>query len=97
MTGAGWGDLPVMEREAFDLSRLRLEVAASPAHPDGVCTREHMICAGCRLGARIATRYGGPMADCRVCCHGWAVRHDPVHCWQRADLLGRTPTAQGAP
>ncbi|MEU6891614.1 hypothetical protein ABZ934_07395 [Streptomyces sp. NPDC046557] len=90
-----WSDLPRMEQDAFDLSRLQLKVETSHAHPDGVCTRQHMMCVGCRTGARIATKYGGPMADCRICHFAWAVRHDPVHCWQRDDLPGGHSTGQG--
>ncbi|WP_405921116.1 hypothetical protein [Streptomyces sp. NBC_00122] len=77
-----------MDEEAFDLSRLRMTVETSAAHPEGVCTLEHMLCAGCRMLARIATQYGGPMADCRICCYAWAVQHDPVRCWQRVDVYG---------
>ncbi|MCX4696888.1 hypothetical protein [Streptomyces sp. NBC_01408] len=84
----GWDDLPRMEREAFDLSRLQLKVKTSPAHPDGACDREHMTCHGCRMPARVATRFGGPMADCRACCFAWAVEHDPVRCWQNLTPLG---------
>ncbi|MEU6863692.1 hypothetical protein ABZ924_10515 [Streptomyces sp. NPDC046876] len=58
------------------------EVEVSAAHPGGICSRAHVPCGGCGLPAPIAVRYGGPMADCRLCCYAWAVRHDPSRCWQ---------------
>ncbi|MER7827033.1 hypothetical protein ABTX85_31240 [Streptomyces sp. NPDC096097] len=59
------------------------EVEEAHAHPGGECARAHVLCAGCGLPAPIAIKYGGPMADCRPCRHGWRVHHDPVRCWQR--------------
>ncbi|MEU6758618.1 hypothetical protein [Streptomyces sp. NPDC046685] len=76
-----------MEREAFDLHRLTLEVEASEAHPDGACTQGHTRCAGCGLLAPIAVKYGGPMAYCRLCYSGWAVHHDPIQCWRRSSFF----------
>lgn len=85
MTAPGWGDLPRMQREAFDLHRLTLEVEASEAHPGGECTRAHMPCRTCGQLAPIAVMYGGPMADCRVCYFAWSVHHDPELCWLRSN------------
>lgn len=81
MTAPGWGDLPKMQREAFGLHRLTLEVEASEAHPDGEGMRAHMLCRTCGQLAPIAIMYGGPMADCRLCCFAWSVHHDPELCW----------------
>ncbi|MFG2995539.1 hypothetical protein [Streptomyces sp. NPDC048340] len=72
-----------MHRQAYDLTRLTRTVTESDWHPGGVCSRESMHCSGCLLPAPIAPKYGSPMADCRLCGYAWAVRHDPVHCWQR--------------
>lgn len=81
----GWAR---MERESVDLSRLTLQIVASAAHPNGVCTTEHMVCLGCHMLAPIAPKYGGPMADCRLCGYAWAVAHDPVQCWRRVNIWG---------
>jgi hypothetical protein len=59
---------------------------------EGVCARAHVRCGGCGRPAPIAVRYGGPMADCRVCCFAWAVRHDPERCWVD-DLVGEETEA----
>ncbi|MBT2468509.1 hypothetical protein J7E97_11620 [Streptomyces sp. ISL-66] len=80
-----------MEREAFDLSRLTLAVETSEAHPEGVCTLAYMRCAGCGLLAPIAVKYGGPMADCRLCGSAWTVHHDPLQCWRRSRFLDCGP------
>ncbi len=85
-TGPEWGEHPAMEEGAFDLSRLRLRVEQSGAHPNGSCTREDLLCRACRLPALIATRYGGPMAHCGMCGFGWAVDHHPERCWQSMPL-----------
>ncbi|MEV7542160.1 hypothetical protein [Streptomyces sp. NPDC089915] len=69
---------------AFDLHQLTLEVEASDAHPEGECARTHMLCRTCWKPAPIAIMYGGPMANCRVCCFAWAVHHDPELCWARS-------------
>ncbi|WP_030764388.1 MULTISPECIES: hypothetical protein [unclassified Streptomyces] len=61
----------------------RPEVEEAHAHPDGECARAHVPCAGCGLPASIGIKYGGPMADCRLCHYAWSVHHDPVRCWQR--------------
>lgn len=98
--GQEWGDPPPVEDEAFDLIRMQLRVDTSPAHPEGVCTTEHMTCASCRMPAWIAFRFGGPMAYCRLCCFAWAVDHDPVGCWQDVAALPRltllSPCGQGS-
>ncbi|MFG3000863.1 hypothetical protein [Streptomyces sp. NPDC048340] len=72
-----------MQRQAYDLTRLTRTVTESDRHPGGVCAQESMRCSDCRMPAPIAFRFGGPMADCRVCGYAWAVRHDPEYCWQR--------------
>lgn len=87
MTAGRWGDLPKMEREAFDLHRLTLEVQVSDAHPDGVCTQAHMLCRTCGQLAPIAIKYGGPMAHCQLCYFAWAVHHDPELCWLRSNFF----------
>ncbi|MEV0416486.1 hypothetical protein AB0I68_38585 [Streptomyces sp. NPDC050448] len=87
------GGLERMEPEWFDLSRLTMKAATSAAHPDGVCTTEHMACSGCHMLAPIATRFGGPMAHCRLCGYAWAVTHHPAQCWQRISICGG-PTAE---
>ncbi|MGW6940838.1 hypothetical protein ACWGF3_17815 [Streptomyces xanthophaeus] len=48
-----------------------------------------MTCPSCRLPARITVKFGGPMADCRLCCFAWAVDHEPVVCWQDVTPLPR--------
>jgi hypothetical protein len=97
VTASGWGnDLPKMEREAFDLDRLTLEVMTSDAHPDGECARVHMPCAGCGQLAPIAKKYGNPMADCRLCCYAWAVHHDPWMCWLRSSYFDSRPGGETA-
>ncbi|MFD8890412.1 hypothetical protein [Streptomyces sp. NPDC059566] len=54
-------------------------------HPDGECARARVRCSGCGLSVPVVTMYGGPMADCRLCCFAWAVHHDPHLCWLRSN------------
>ncbi|MFE5771458.1 hypothetical protein ACFQ7O_24195 [Streptomyces sp. NPDC056485] len=86
MTAPEREDLPEMERQAFDLHRLTLEVEASEAHPDGMCTQAHMCCRSCGQLAPIAIWYGGPMARCNLCYFAWAVHHDAELCWLRSNF-----------
>lgn len=90
-------DLPGMERDAFDLHRLTLEVTKSAAHPDGDCARVHIPCVSCGQLAPIAVRYGAPMAYCGLCGYGWAVHHDPWMCWLRSNYHDRSLGGETAP
>lgn len=89
----GWDRV---EREAFDLHRLTLEVVKSAAHPDGECTQTHAKCPSCGQLAPIDIKYGGPTAYCQLCHSGWAVHHDPWVCWARSNFFDGRPGGETA-
>ncbi len=95
MTGASYGDLGRMYRQAVDLSRLGLEVGRSAAHPDGRCVSTYLPCAGCAGPAPLEAGYcGATVAHCYPCGFSWTVEHDPRKCWQQPSAAGQLAGAR---
>ncbi|MGE7387491.1 hypothetical protein ACQKM2_18610 [Streptomyces sp. NPDC004126] len=62
--------LEALHQAALILSTQGLQLAPPVIHPDGTRTTD---CPGCGLPSPVTFKYGGPMADCRLCGYGWAV------------------------
>lgn len=67
--------LEALRQAARILSIQKLNPTPPVAHPDETRTTD---CPGCGLPSPITFKYGGPMADCRLCGYGWAVDHAPT-------------------
>ncbi|RSS51100.1 hypothetical protein EF912_21130 [Streptomyces sp. WAC07061] len=62
------GQLQVLQQAALSLSTQGLELLV--VNRDGPAASD---CPGCGVRSPLTFRYGGPMADCRLCGYGWAV------------------------
>ncbi|RKT05304.1 hypothetical protein BX286_3299 [Streptomyces sp. 3211.6] len=73
------GQLETLRQVALTLSLQGLQATPAVVHRDRSATT-YAECPGCWLPSPIRFKYGGPMADCRLCGYGWAVEdHYPTH------------------
>ncbi|GAA0324387.1 hypothetical protein GCM10010302_74410 [Streptomyces polychromogenes] len=67
--------LETLRQTALKLSVNGLPTTPVVGHREDPATA-HAECPGCTLPSPITFRYGGPMADCRLCGYGWAVEEE---------------------